>query len=268
MNHLPQRKLNGGNDEYFTKESIAKLCAGNMLSRIHDYKIRLYIEPSAGGGVFTNILLKKNLNTLSYDLKPKGDNIIKKNFLKLDFKKEGLDGAVFIGNPPFGTCSNTAIQFFNKSAEIADFIAFILPKTFRKYSVHKKLNRYFHLKFDMELPKNSFIVNGAEHDVPAVFQIWERENKQRQMPALENKFIIWSNPKDADFAIRRVGGNAGKVFVGKNISNLNTNSNYFCKEKMSGVKDKLSAFDWSHVVNNTAGVRSLSKTEIYLALSK
>ena len=33
-----------------------------------------------------------------------------------------------VGNPPFGKISSIAIKFFNKSAEYADCIAFIIPE--------------------------------------------------------------------------------------------------------------------------------------------
>ena len=37
----------------------------------------------------------------------------------------------------------------------------------------------FHLVFERDLPENSFLVNGIEHDVPCVFQIWENRATNR-----------------------------------------------------------------------------------------
>ena len=53
-----------------------------------------------------------------------------------------------VGNPPFGKISSIAIKFFNKSAEYADCIAFIIPRTFKRVSVQNKLNLNFHLMYN------------------------------------------------------------------------------------------------------------------------
>ena len=39
---------------------------------------------------------------------------------------------LIVGNPPYGKNCSTAINFFNHAVTISDFIAFIIPKTFRK----------------------------------------------------------------------------------------------------------------------------------------
>lgn len=139
-----------------------------------------------------------------------------------------------IGNPPFGTCSNLAIKFFNKASEVASYITFILPRTFRKESIQRKLNKFFHLIYDEDLPKNSFLVAGKEHDVPTVFQIWKKEKEPKKFEKFDifsNDYIRWVTKEQAEFVIRRVGGNAGKVFYNTNLKNFNINSNYFCREK-------------------------------------
>lgn len=262
MSNFSQRKLNGGNDDYFTKPTIAKKIIDNVLEKIPNNKNTLFVEPSAGNGVFSSILLAKNKKVISYDIAPQGDNIIKKDFLALNFQKENIKNAIFIGNPPFGTCSHLAVKFFNKASEVAEYIAFILPRTFRKVSIQKRIHKHFHLIHDEILQKNSFIVGGKEHNVPTIFQIWKKEKTPRVFNNVENKYIDWVSKEKALFAIRRVGGNAGAVYTKGNFENFSLSSNYFCIERKKGVMKILKTANFSNIINNTVGVRSLSKIEI------
>ena len=58
---------------------------------------------------------------------------------------------------------------------------------------------------------------------------------------------------------------AGQVLNG---TDYNPNSTYFCTETKKGVKEVLQQINFSEIVNSTAGVRSLSKTEIQIILEK
>lgn len=261
MRHLPQRKINGGNDEYFTKHNVAQQCVSSLFTKIGDSTGSTFVEPSAGNGVFSEIMMAHNKSIISYDIAPKHKSIIKKDFLTVNFGNNNIKNAVFIGNPPFGTCSNLAVKFFNKASEAASYIAFILPKTFRKQSIHMRINHYFHLIHDEDLPKNSFVVNEHEHDVPTVFQIWEKRKNKRHPLRIPNNYITWTTKSEAEFAIRRVGGNAGTIYT-NNFLNFSDSSNYFCVANHDSVVEKLQQADFKNIVNNTAGVRSISKLEI------
>jgi hypothetical protein len=43
-----------------------------------------------------------------------------------------------------------------------------------KDSLQKSFPLRFHLLFEIDIPDNSFLVDGVEHDVPCVFQIWQK----------------------------------------------------------------------------------------------
>jgi len=269
VNKLKQRKINGGNDEFFTKPAIAELVVKKMLEKIKTSPKTSFVEPSAGDGKFIEALIKFNRkNIVAYDIDPK-TKARKRNFLGLDFNKEKIQhNSIFIGNPPFGFASNLAVKFFNKSSKRAKYIVFILPRTFRKDSIKNKLNKKFHLIYEEDLPKNSFLVNGVEHNVPALFQIWERRSYKRKQEKIENIFIEYTTPENSDFVIRRVGGRCGTIFENVDFQQFSTQSNYFCRELQPEVKKTLKEVDFSKIVNNTAGVRSLSKNEITKILSE
>lgn len=216
-------KINGKkeiNDKFYTKPEIALEC----IKQIDLYEFDLIIEPSAGNGSFSNQIP----NCLSYDLLPEDEKIQKQDFLKLDTEIFLGKKVLTIGNPPFGVQNNLAIKFFNKSAEYSNTIAFILPKTFKKDSIQNKLNLYFHLEKEIDIPKNSFLLNGENYNVNCVFQIWVRKSFKRKINrTTEDEIIRFVKPTQKfDFYIRRVGGNCGKAYF-LNGELPSKQSNYF-----------------------------------------
>ena len=260
------RSLYGGNDEYYTNPMIAEQLVEKTIKflDIRGVYNPVFVEPSAGEGAFSGYLDLRGNMCLAYDINPKGE-YAELMVTKRDFLTEGMTTLpehiyVAIGNPPFGFACSKAVQFFNKCAEYCDFIAFILPKTFYKPSIQQKLNPYFHLEYSEVLPNNSFILNGEPHSVPCVFQIWQRQEEMRVSRKSDLKEFLHCVTKDrADFAMRRVGGRAGQILDGLDY---NENTTYFFKEAKAGVLDMLKRIDFSGLVSNTAGVKSLSKAEL------
>lgn len=109
------------NDKYYTSEELTKYCIDKTFETLGDEDITEIIEPSAGGGSFSLKIEK----CIAYDIEPEHDTIIKQDYLELNtpYKK----GRLVIGNPPYGSRNTLAVQFFKKSIQIADYIAFILP---------------------------------------------------------------------------------------------------------------------------------------------
>ena len=65
---------------------------------------------------------------------------MKQDFLELDIKLyKDVKNVHTIGNPPFGRQSTLAKKFIKKCAVFSDSISFILPKSFRKGSYHRKI---------------------------------------------------------------------------------------------------------------------------------
>lgn len=231
-----------------------------------------YIEPSAGTGEFLK-LFNTDHQFIAYDIEPKHNIIIQRDFLNLDFTIELAllkyinKKVVTIGNPPFGKNCNLAIKFFNKCSEIANEIRFILPKTFRKQSIHNKLNLNFHLVSDIDLPKKSFILNNEEYDVPCCYQVWEYRTEYRTiLKDYTNTYIEFvTDSTNADLCVRRAGGKAGQVLTGVEHSKSST---YFIKVLDNRVFDVIETLNFSSIKDNTAGVRSVSKYELVEELRK
>lgn len=161
------------------------------------YKNIKWLEPSAGSGNFLNSLKKvyKEIEYKAFDLEPKNINfnIEEKDYLevtKRNLKGFDRDKLIVIGNPPFGKRAKLAIDFFNHSCKFSDTIAMIFPLQFRKWSVQSNLNDSYKLIEDLDVPKGSFLVGGAEYDVNTCFQIWtKRETKMSDLRIKEKPKI-------------------------------------------------------------------------------
>lgn len=256
-------------DQFYTNELIAKKYYNILCNEINIKKYDLFLEPSAGTGSFYNLLPKTN--RIGLDLDPKHDEIIKQDFF--DYVPPENKKIITIGNPPFGKNSSLAVKFFNKAAEFSEVIAFIIPKTFQKESLQNRLNLNFKLRYNQDLDKNSFVLNGEPYNVPCCFQIWVKHKKSRTIKKtdLKNSIFIFSKKQDSNIAVRRVGGRAGKAT--DDIDSSNKNCFYFLKiiDKNISKKElieKINNIDFSKIVNKTAGVRSLSKPEFIKELFK
>lgn len=245
-------------DKYYTKPDISIKCVKTFKRVVKPKQTDVIIEPSAGNGVFIEPLKMVENAKYFYDIEPEHKDVIKQDFLS--FKWTEPEPAHIIGNPPFGRQSSLAIKFIKKSAEFASSISFILPKSFKKESMQKHFPLNFHLVHEEDVPDKSFLVEGKEHDVPCVFQIWIKKNEQRRIPQkLEpTGFRFVKKSENPDIAIRRVGVYAGKVF--EETQDKSEQSHYFIK--LDDIEDIRKFKDIKYEHNNTVGPRSISKQEI------
>lgn len=245
-------------DKFYTKPETAK----HLLTSISWQEDDVIIEPSAGNGSFSSQIK----NCIAMDIAPEHPSIQKQNFLSYypteDIKNKRV---LVIGNPPFGQNSSLAISFYNHSAEFANIIAFILPKSFRKPSIQNRLHPYFHLLYEEKLPDNSFLLDGQSYSVPTVWQIWERKDVKR--PKIQTKlntklFLFLVDKAGADIRIQRVGGNAGKASLSLEGA---LSSNYFIKNTSNLSNQQMADLINQCVfpsITDTIGPKSLSKGEL------
>lgn len=154
------------NDKYYTPISLANACIDKVLEIIGRENISEVVEPSVGNGAF---LHNPNLYVhFGYDIQPEcdaGTHIIKGDYLTQDITY--LYGRLVIGNPPFGYSNNLAIKFFNKSCEIADYVAFILP-------ISQLDNNLQFYKFDLIYSEDLGIVEYSGIPLHCCFNIFKR----------------------------------------------------------------------------------------------
>lgn len=266
-------------DKFYTKPELAK----DLLKLLNIEQYNTIIEPSAGGGSFSQYIQ----GVLAFDLEPEFGGIIKQDYLKLDINDYNIDTnkpILVVGNPPFGTAGNLALEFIKHSATFADTIAFILPLSFAKDSMMNKIPRNFHLKTELVgkrgkiLEEDSFTLNGEDYPVPCVFQVWERRDYERPIKQAKTKtelFDFVTNIEESDCRIQRVGGNAGVAFRdrrGAKQSNyyIKLNESMLRKYNLDTVQDFIDCINQLNyeTVNLTVGPRSLSKTELITTLER
>lgn len=253
-------------DKYYTKESVVDYCINLVKEHLPIENDHLVIEPSAGNGAFISRIKTLTPNSIFYDLEPEHPEIIQQDYLlcnQQEFQNKYSNIHV-IGNPPFGRQSSIAIRFIKKSCEFATTVSFILPKSFKKDSLKKTFLLHFHLILETDLPNNSFIVDGVEHDVPCVFQIWQKKPEPRNITEKvePRNFSFVDKTEDPDISFRRVGVNAGNIDT--NINEKSIQSHYFIKftnnKSIAENIQLLENIQFHH--NNTVGPRSISKQEL------
>jgi len=246
-------------EQFYTKNEIAKQLSNIVKSFNWFKKIERIIVPSAGMGAFSS----QFENCIAFDIDPKVKNIIKADFLALEIPYQ--KNTLVIDNVPFGAQSSLALKFFKKSTLIGDYIAFILPLSFKKQSVQDKLNLNFHIIYENILSENSFYTPIKEHyDIKSVFQIWHKKSYKRQKsPNYANfKDFEFVKKQEADFAIMRVGINAGAIK--NNLKEIREASHYFikCNTNKDKIISKLNSINWKNISDNSVSIRCISKKEI------
>jgi hypothetical protein len=285
-------------DQFYTSPHVAKKCIEILISHLHNSELYspvlplsayLWVEPSAGNGVFLNNI-PDTYDKIGIDIEP-GSGAGNANILKQDFltwvplaqkTKTNPKPVIIFGNPPFGRQSFLAKAFIAHSCKFpaTSTIAFILPRSFVKPSMSCAFDAHFHCIHSSEVEHNAFVLGGgadASYDVPCVFQIWQKRSVPRILPEkiTEKGFRYVKKTDHRDIVIRRVGVYAGRCFdsggvgVGdiNSATEYNKQTHYFIKlddqfvavQHVKQIVDKVNA----HVFpTNTTGPRSLSKPEI------
>lgn len=247
-------------NKFYTKAEIAEKCFELIKPFLEETDN--FIEPSAGSGVFIDVIKKNNFNVVGYDIQPDRNDIIQQDFFKLELKEKNI---CFLGNPPFGYKGRIAIDFINKSLPYSKFVGFILPYTLTKFSAQKKIINEAFLILNEELPINSFIENEKEFSVKCIFQIWSLNNfgkedirTRKRLPVKSNDFVFYRHNAteetkkylyfDWKIAIYAQGRkDYNKIFTKKDFD--------FLKERINNSSDQFYFFNGTdEIINNLKNI--------------
>ena len=134
------------NNTYYTKQDIAI----NLISKLNDVvDINSYdtiLEPSAGSGVFLNIIKEQYVSKqiIALDILPQHKDITKQDFLTYNTEHIKDKNILTISNPPFSPIS-LLNNFLKKIFNISSVVAIILPSSFKNNHRQNLINPYFHL---------------------------------------------------------------------------------------------------------------------------
>ena len=286
-------------DQFYTSPSVAKKCIQILISRLHNGELYspvlplsayLWVEPSAGNGVFLNSI-PDTYDKIGIDIEPSvgssKENILKQDFLTWTLPQTNQKPVIIFGNPPFGRQSSLAKAFIAHSCKFpaTSTIAFILPRSFVKPSMSCAFESHFHCIHSSDVERNAFVLGGsggdgdggaggdAAYDVPCVFQIWQKRSVPRIVPEkiTEKGFQYVKGTDPYHIAFRRVGVYAGRCYTNSHDeTEYNVQSHHFIKfdkkyeKNIVDIAKKINA----HVFpTNTTGPRSLSKPEINIVLN-
>lgn len=258
-----------GKEQYYTPADLAESLLQEVLQFVPDISKRTVLEPAGGTGSFINAARKAGAKKfLSFDIEPKHDSVTLANFLDADIKAHD---AVTISNPPFGRNNSLSIPFFNKAADHSEYICFIVPRSWRKWSVINRLDQRFHLIADHDIKIDYENDLGQKlsqrNNLATCFQIWQRKATPRPKYTVADQGLIEkTDPENADVALTIFGFGCGTVRT--EFERKPNSTRMFLKLHHPKALKALLSVDFARFYKNTAYTEALSLPEINYLLNE
>lgn len=258
-----------GKEQYYTPPSVARAIFERFLEKHPDVPRHVFLEPAGGNGVFLD--LAKNLGfeqIVSVDIEPKHSDVQFGDFLDTTFD---FAGGICITNPPFGRNNALSIPFFNHAAKFCDYIVFIVPKSWHKWSVINRLDKRFHLtdSWDLSidyLDDRGFASHGAGN-LKTIVQVWERRPYERnKIEVPDHGLITKTTPEESDVSLTIFGYGCGTVRT--EFPRRKNTTQMFLKLNHPKALEALQSVDFSRFYLNTAYTEALSIKEINFLLNE
>jgi hypothetical protein len=259
-----------GKEQYYTPASLSLAIIQRVCKNIDDPTSRVFLEPAGGTGSFIEAAMEYGFKDIeSMDIEPKHPLVKKQDFLEANLK---LSNAVCVTNPPFGRNNSLSVPFFNKAANYADIIAFIIPRSWRKWSVLNRLNLSFHLVDDWNLDIDYVDEDGnSTHGVGNLrtcVQVWKRNESALRQPVKipDHGIIEKTTPELADVSFTLFGYGCGTVK--EEFPRVPNTTQTFLKLKHPRALEALKSVDFGRFYNHTAYTEALGLQEINFLLNE
>ena len=258
-----------GKEQYYTPKPLALELVAQIEKVIGPLSGTTVLEPAGGTGAFIEAVQAVGVSkVISFDIEPLHELVTKGNFLEQKIKERNL---ITISNPPFGRNNSLSIPFFNHAAKVSDAICFIVPRSWRKWSVINRLDLGFELAFDLDLEIDYVDADGlplsSKTHLATCFQIWKKANSPRQIIRVTDKGIIEKvSPDQADVSLTIFGYGCGKVKT--KFEPVANTTQMFLKLKHPQALAALERVDYSKFFKNTAYTEALSLQEINYLLNE
>lgn len=263
----PGNRRKTGVEQYYTPKRLAAELTEILIKTTGTD--RDFLEPAGGNGSFVQALQNQSVRSIqSVDLHPKHPQVSRADFLT--FTPLGKD-LVTISNPPFGRNNALSIPFFNRAADSSEYIAFLVPRSWRKWSVINRLDRRFHIIEDLDVQVNYVTEDdlpiGKQNNLRTCFQIWKKQDSLRSVVKIEDRGLIQkTSPQDADLAIRVFGYGCGQVL--RDFPKTPNTTLMFLKVLNSKVFEVIEGLDYERFTLNTAYTKALSMPELNFLLNE
>ena len=262
-----------GTEPYFTAPDLSRRCVEYAASLLDLDAFAMMVEPGAGAGAFLRHLPPDR--RLGMDIEPRHPAIRRADFLTWQ-PPAGTGRVLTIGNPPFGQRGALAMRFLDHACGFSDAVAFILPRSFRKWTFENRVDPFFHLagSFDCE---EFHDVDGRARSVRTVFQVWQRQPDRRVIveppgshPDFEMFHAHLSRTDEAErarlrrdyaFTVPQVGAD----FRPRDVATVTRGSHWFIRPLAAGVRERFERLDFGFLAGLNTAHTSLSKRDIVAA---
>jgi predicted RNA methylase len=270
---LPPIKLGNtrvtGKEQYYTPKPLALELVAQIEKVLGSLAGKTILEPAGGTGAFIEAVQAKGVTrVISFDIEPLHELVTQGNFLEQEIKETNL---ITISNPPFGRNNSLSIPFFNHAAKVSDAICFIVPRSWRKWSVTNRLDLGFELALDLDIEIDYVDSDGTplsnKNHLATCFQIWKKADAPRTLVRVIDKGIIEKvSPDQADVSLTIFGYGCGKVKT--QFEPVANTTQMFLKLKHPQALAALESVDYSKFFKNTAYTEALSLQEINYLLNE
>jgi predicted RNA methylase len=258
-----------GKEQFYTPTALADRLVGEVVARVTDFHTRTVLEPAGGTGAFVDAADRAGAaRILSIDIEPKHEKVSRADFLEHVVPEHN---AITISNPPFGRNNSLSIPFFNRAADYSEYICFIVPRSWRKWSVINRLDRRFELVHDEDLQIDYEDEDGkrlvVQNRLNTCFQIWRRSATPRPLVrVVDNGIVTKTSSQLADVALTVFGFNCGRVRT--EFERRANSTQMFLKLNHPDALKALQTADFSRFYKNTAYTEALSLQEINYLLNE
>jgi len=270
---LPSAKLGNtrvtGKEQYYTPKSLAIELVSQVEKVLGPLAGKTVLEPAGGTGSFIEAVQAAGVSkVISFDIEPLHELIQEGSFLDQEL---GESNSITISNPPFGRNNSLSIPFFNHAAKVSDAICFIVPKSWRKWSVTNRLDLNFELVLDLDLEIDYEDAEGSalstKSHLATCFQVWKRTGNARNIIRVKDMGVVEKvSPEKADVSLTIFGYGCGKVKT--DFERVANTTQMFLKLKHPDALQALESVDYSKFFKNTAYTEALSLQEINYLLNE
>ena len=258
-----------GKEQFYTPQDLAIELVARVEKTLGPLKGKTILEPAGGTGSFIEAVRDSGAKkVLSFDIEPLHPEVSKGSFLDQEISETSV---ITISNPPFGRNNALSVPFFNHAASFSEAICFIVPRSWRKWSVTNRLDMNFELELDIDLDIDYVDARGEQistkNRLATCFQIWRR-NKTPRMPIRikEMGIVEKVSPAKADVSLTIFGYGCGKLKT--EFQPVANTTQMFLKLVHPGALAALKKVDYSKFYKNTAYTEALSLQEINYLLNE
>lgn len=258
-----------GKEQFYTPITLAHTLVEKVEAVLGSLQGKSVLEPAGGTGSFVEAAFAKGAKeVISFDIEPLHEKVVLGSFLEQELTQQNL---ITISNPPFGRNNSLSIPFFNHAARVSDAICFIVPRSWRKWSVTNRLDLNFELKSDQDIDVDYVDSSGElisdKSRLATCFQIWKKTQTPRVPVKITDMGVIEKiSPELADVSMTIFGYGCGSIK--EDFERVPNTTQLFLKLNHPQALSALRSVDFSRFYKSTAYTEALSIQEINFLLNE